>query len=389
MTYHRRRLTSYALLSAVALVALVPTAAAAQSVTVDLSPDRWDATDSVRSETYLGRPSLYIDRGVALARGVALDNGTIEYDVAASTRTSFLGLAFRARTPRFSEIILLRPNQSGTVEAVQYAPAFNNVAAAWQVYHGPGYNAVATIARERWVHVRIVLDGLTARVFVDTATAPTLVVPQLAPSGGNRFGVWVGAYGRGAYFSNIRYTPSSGPSTTQMSMPAPRRGVITHWQLSDLVEPAAFTPSKLPRLETLRWQSVDAEPQGFVLVNRYYEQPNADLPFDRQKQEVMVDSIMTGTVAGSRIVYARTTLESRQREIRCLHFEYSDGVVIYLNGRPVAFAMNPAGLRDGLGIMARAGDAVYLPLEKGHNELVFAVIEFTGGWAFGARLDPP
>ena len=47
--------------------------------------------------------------------------------------------------------------------------------------------------------------------------------------------------------------------------------------------------------------------------------------------------------------------------------------------------MNPGGLR-GLGVMARAGDAVYLPLRRGRNELVFAVIQCTGGWAFSARL---
>jgi hypothetical protein len=60
---------------------------------------------------------------------------------------------------------------------------------------------------------------------------------------------------------------------------------------------------------------------------------------------------------------------------------------VYLNGRPLAFAMNPGGLR-GLGVMARVGDAVYLPLRRGRNQLVFAVIQCTGGWAFSARLDP-
>ena len=58
-----------------------------------------------------------------------------------------------------------------------------------------------------------------------------------------------------------------------------------------------------------------------------------------------------------------------------------------LAGRPLALAMNPQGLRDGLGMMAQVGDAVYLPLEQGRNEIVFAVIELTGGWAFGAKLD--
>src|SRR5689334_15919717 len=143
------------------IMTLSAAAAAAQTATVPLTAADWEGTDSVRIESYLGRPSLYINRGVALARTLTLENGTIDYDVAATATTSFLGLAFRAASPRFSEVILLRPRQSGTIEAVQYAPAFNNVAAAWQIYHGPGSNAVATIPRERWVHVRIELDGPT------------------------------------------------------------------------------------------------------------------------------------------------------------------------------------------------------------------------------------
>jgi hypothetical protein len=51
--------------------------------------------------------------------------------------------------------------------------------------------------------------------------------------------------------------------------------------------------------------------------------------------------------------------------------------------------MNPGGLRADLAVMARVGDAVYLSLREGRNQLVFAVVECTGGWAFGARLDPP
>jgi hypothetical protein len=341
----------------------------------------------VKSETYLGRQAIYISRGVALARTASLENGTIEYDVAATPRTSFLGLAFRATSPRFSEVLLIRPRQSGTPDALQYAPAFNNVAAAWQVYHGSGYNAAATIPRERWVHVRVELDGPTARVFFDTATAPALTIPRLAGAGGTRFGVWTGAYGRGAYFSNIRYTPAS-TAATHGSESRSEPGVITNWELSNSVDPASFRPNSLPDLTKLEWQRVTAESEGWVLVNRYREQPNADLPGNEQTHEVLVDSVMTGKVAGTGIIYARTIIESQGAGMRRLQFVYSDGVVIYLNGRPLVFAMNPAGLRDDLGLMSRRGDAVYLPLVKGRNELVFASIEYTGGWVFGARLDP-
>ena len=372
---------------AMTLTVAVAVTAVAQGTTVSLSASAWEGTDSVRSESYLGRPSLYINRGVALARDVALENGTIEYDVAATPRTSFLGVAFRATSPRFSEVILLRPRQSGTIEALQYAPAFNNVAAAWQIYHGPESNAAVTIPRERWVHVRVELAGPTARIFFDTATVPTLTVPRLAGAGGTRLGVWTGAFGRGAYFSNIRYTPSSMP-VTAAGAPRPTPGIISSWELSNAIEPAAFTPASLPDLTKLTWERVTTEPAGFVLVNRYREQPNGGVPVDPATHAVLVDSVMTGKVAGARVVYARTTIQSPRAEIRRLQYSYSDGVVIYLNGRPIALAMNPQGLRDDLGIMAAVGDAVYLPLEKGRNELVFASIEFSGGWAFGAKLEP-
>jgi hypothetical protein len=98
---------------------------------------------------------------------------------------------------------------------------------------------------------------------------------------------------------------------------------------------------------------------------------------------------MTGKMAGSRIVYARTTVTAERDETRRMEYTYSNGVVIYLNGRPLAFAMNPGGLRSNLGVMARAGDAVYLPLRRGRNQIVLAVIQATGGWAFSARLDSP
>jgi hypothetical protein len=97
---------------------------------------------------------------------------------------------------------------------------------------------------------------------------------------------------------------------------------------------------------------------------------------------------MTGKIAGSRIVFARTTIAAPRDEVRRMQYAYANGVVIYLNGRPLVFAMNPGGLR-GIGVMARTGDAVYLPLRRGRNELVFAVIECTGGWAFSGRLDSP
>ena len=369
------------------LAAIVPRAGLAQTVNVPLAPESWTATDGIQAVSYLGRSALYIDRGVALARGVSMENGTLDLDLAATDTTSFLGVVFRAATPRFANVLFLRPGASGTAEAVQYGPAFNSVGVAWQVYHGDGANAVCIVPRNRWIHLRVELEGPVARLYVDTATAPTLVVPRLVASGGGGLGIWTGAFGRGAYFSNVRYTP--GPSASrQPPMSSPPAGTILDWDLSGAVEAADFHPDVLPDLAQLTWQPVEVEPEGFVLVNRYREAPVGGVPRD-STGAVLVDSVMTGRMAGSRVVYARAVISVAHEQTRRLQYTYSNGVVIYLNGRPLAFAMNPGGLRADLAVMARVGDAVYLPLRKGRNQLVFAVVECTGGWAFGARLDPP
>lgn len=370
-------------LAGILLAGLAPTAAA-QTGTVPLSPDAWQATDSIQFVSYLGRPAVYINRGVALVRGAAMENGVLDLDMAASDRTIFLGVVFRALTPQFANVIFFRPRLSGTDEAVQYGPAFNTTGVAWQIYHGDGANAAATVPRHRWVHVRVELDGPVARLFVDTATAPTLVVPRVVASGGAGLGLWAGPFGRGAYFSNIRYTPA--PATAASPAPAPPAGTITNWELSNAIDVADFHPTTLPDLTRLTWQRVETEPEGFVLINRFREAPAGGVPTD-STGAVLVDSVMTGRMAGSRIVYARTTITAARDEIRRLQFSYCNGVVIYLNGRPLAMAMNPGGLRTALPVMARVGDAVYLPLRRGPNQIVFAVVDLTGGWAFSGRLD--
>ena len=368
-----------------AALAASPALTAAQELTpIPLTPAMWTATDSLRFEEYLGRPSLYINKGVALARGIELTDGVIEFEMAATPRTTFLGAAFHATRPDFAEIIFFRPGQSGTSDAIQCGPAMNNLGAAWQVYHGEGANAATEITRERWRHVRIELAGGTARLFLDRQTEPVLTVPRLAGTGGGALGVWTGLFGRGAHYSNFAYRRATPATAAHV---APAAGVLMEWDLSEAVDAARVRPGVLPDLETLTWQRVRAEPQGFVLVNRYHAAPVASIPFDPETRIIYVDSVMGGRVRGTKVVFARHVIEAEQAGYRRMHISYSDGVVVYANAQPLFFGMNAQFFR-GDGIMTEVGDAVYLPLERGRNEIVLAVTEYTGGWAFRARLDP-
>ena len=373
---------------ATVLLGLAVGSAAAQTA-IPLTPERWTATDSLRFGEYQGRPSLYINRGVALATGVALRAGTLEYDMVVPRGGNFMGLVFHASSPENSEVVFFRPGQSGTMESVQYAPALNGVAAAWQVYHGKDANAAVDLAFDRWLHVRLDITEATATLYLNDDTTPVLAVPRLAGVSGTSVGVWTGFFGRGAWFSNIRY--SARPATAPAPAPPLPRGTITDWELSQVFDASALTPGILPRLDSLHWERVHVEDQGFVLVNRYRETPNATIPIDRTTGEPLVDSIMGNRVPGSKVVFARATIAPDRARLRRMLLGCSDGAVVYLNGRPLFFGMNASRLRSpdlGQAALDGVGSALYLPLRQGQNELVFAVTEFTGGWALWARLDP-
>ena len=375
----------------IALMTLLAATAAAQTAPVEipLAADRWALHgDSLRFGTFLGQPSLYLGRGLALARDVELRDGTIEFDMATAGRMRFLGLAFRARSADAVEMIFFRPGASGTIEAVQYQAGLNG-GGTWQLFHGPDANAAAELPRERWIHVRVELAGVTATLYLGDDPKPALTVPRLAlGDAGGGIGFWTGSFGNGGYFANLRYTVDPRPHAAA-PRPELAPGTVTDWELSDALDAAALQPGVLPSLRALRWEAVRAEPWksyrdrplGMVLVNRYRRSPDVGAPGDP-------DSVMDGRVPRARVVLARTYIESDRAEYRRMHFGYSDGVVVYANGRPLFFGMNPYPFRDLGGVMETVGEAVYLPLQKGRNEIVLAVTEFFGGWGFWARLDP-
>ncbi|MEO7354557.1 MAG: hypothetical protein ABIZ70_09450 [Gemmatimonadales bacterium] len=353
----------------------------AQVVNIPLAPAQWQATDSIRFDQWQGRPALWINKGLAFARDVHATNGTFEVDIWTGASAQNIGITFHSRDRNASEVIFVRPGLSGTPESIQYGPALNGTGVAWQIYHGDGANAATNISHDAWVHLEVRVAGDTARLYLDHATEPTLVVPHLVlgPDAGGSIGVWTGAFGRGAWFSNVRYTPDPTPhAIAQLELPT---GTIADWEISQAFEAATQVPGKLPAATSLKWEKVRAEFPGLVLLNRYRVASARGAP------GAFPDSILAGRVAGSRVVYARTVITAAKAGLRRIHIGFSDAAILYGNGVPLFAGFRPAYLND-LGYMNLLGDAVYLPLKAGRNEIVLAVTEYFGGWAFSARLDP-
>jgi len=351
----------------------------AQAIEVPFEPSRW-TIDAPRAEfvEHLGRRSLRLGGGSAQLKDVQFQDGTIEVDVSGPP-SGFAFLFFRAPTPKDREDVYLRMGLSGTADALQYMPTFGGEG-SWQLYHGPGYNASVVFDPATWTHLRVEVEGRRAKVFVGAATVPAMVVAELKGVGGpGAIGVFEGStFGipAGVLFSSFRYTPrppvAAGLGTAP---PSTRPGVIRDWTLSPAVPiersaadslPSASLPA-VARTGLRRWLPVRAEPNGLLNIARY--------------------RAMAGPLS---LVVARTVIHADRDEMRRLVFGYSDDVTIFLNGRPLYTARNGLGARypTDFGLMT-PDDAVYLPLRRGENELLFAVAEAFGGWGLEAWLDQP
>jgi hypothetical protein len=324
---------------------------------------------------YLGRPSVFIDNGVDLVRDSSFGDGTIEFDVALHGHPSFAGIAFRAASDTEYELVYLRPHLSRRPDALQYTPVFNN-SAAWQLYSGDGYTAAAELPANRWMHVKLVVTGYSARVYVDNAAEPQLTVTSLKRTWARgKVGFWGGL--GGANFSNLMITPAdTGAPAPPVEPPADRRTLLS-WDLSPAFETVSQPDDVLPArgaIAATAWTSVTAERTGLVNIARY----RASVRTDTSRPE------------SRDLVYARSTIDSTRPQRMKLTFAYSDAVHIFVNGRLVYAGDSAFQSRDPsfLGIASLGHEAVYVDLQTGANEIVLAVSEKFGGWGFAATLEP-
>jgi hypothetical protein len=196
-----------------------------------LSLDRLELRNVVaQSSTYQEIPSLAIhdsakpdvdDAGrFALVRGTALQNGTIELMLTGDTAADagpelrgFVGIAFRV-SPDGSqfECFYLRPKNGRSQDQLQRNHSAQYISMPgfpWQKLRSetPGkYEAYVDLIPGAWTPVKVQVKGSSARLYVNGAEQPTLVVNDLkqTPATG-AVALWVGP-GTIAHFANLKLT---------------------------------------------------------------------------------------------------------------------------------------------------------------------------------------
>jgi hypothetical protein len=185
----------------------------------------------VEQVTYLGRDAMRVsdagpqgldDAGrLAVIPGSSFQDGTIEVHLSGDTAPDappnlrgFVGIAFRITADRSHfECFYLRP-KNGRAEdplqrnhSVQYIsiPGFG-----WQKLRSdtPGkYESYADLIPGQWTQMKIQVAGSHARLYVNGAEQPTLMVNDLKQSPVNgAIALWIGP-GSIAHFADLKVTP--------------------------------------------------------------------------------------------------------------------------------------------------------------------------------------
>ena len=356
--------------------------------TLSVPPDspRWELEGQAKAAEYQGRKSLFLDGGAAVLKDLEMRDGVIDVDVATTATRGFLGFQFRIGSDSASaEEVYLRPHHSGAPDAMQYTPVFNT-GANWQLYNGPGFTGAVDIPKDVWFHLRLAVSGAQAKLYVKDMEKPALVMNDLK-TGVQKGQVALWVLTGATYFTNfeVRTTPDAPWERHLPPMPA---NTLTKWSLSpsyDALERHLERPLPPSERDAIHWQDVEAEPPGFVAINRYRESPHPRVSFQGDFSKRLEPQ------PGMKVVYARTNVESDREQVKKLSIGYSDDVSVFLNGKILYRGLSAQGFRDPgfLGIVNPENDAVYLPLKKGSNELMLAVSELGGGWGFICRLTDP
>jgi hypothetical protein len=331
-----------------------------------------------------GRQVLEVETGFAHRRDVKMMDGTIDFDVQLTRRRSFVYVNFRIVAEGEHEEFYLRPHKSQLPDAVQYAPAWQGQS-AWQLHHGPGGTAAIGFDAGEWTHVRVVLQGRRAALFIKDMTVPALLVPRLArePQAGH---IALGGFlpanvpGEGpiARFANVIVRPevafdfSANPGTmSEAPRPATQTSatIIRAWSVSRaFVSKDTMIPS-LPGSDiTGPFTRLETEPDGLLELHRHVKLPQPESRITAAVARVSVHAAKAGTYA--------------------LDLGFSDTATVFVNGMPLFRGDDSYSFdrprRDGLIGYDQA--RIYLPLRSGENDVAVVVADSFGGWGIMGRL---
>jgi hypothetical protein len=357
-------------------IAAIASLALLQGPTIPLDSGWQLSGEGSRIEEFRGAPAILMRTGTAVRPDVALRDGTLEFDVWMVPGRTFIYVHFRMASEEEHEEIYFRPHKATLPDAVQYSPVWNGDS-NWQLWHGPGGTAAVPFPRDDWMHVRIVMQGRRAALFLGGSSTPAMLItlgrePAAGHIGFGAFTPRGGAPdGPVAAIRNVVVRPDNVPYAfapdSGSRIPA---GLVRQFQLSPPVqleeEPInSLGETRLRGRE--QWRSYATEPNGVLVIGRHLKRP----------------SPLAGAIA-------RLVVRAERDTVQPMRLGFSDYITVFVNGRPLfsgdAHYSFDVPRQEGLIALSQA--TAWLPLRRGDNEILLAVSDGFGGWGLMAQLDP-
>jgi hypothetical protein len=157
---------------------------------------------------------------LAIVRGTSFQDGMIEVAVAGDTapnappeQRGFVGIAFRVADGSHFECFYIRPKNGRSDDQVQRNHSAQYVSTPGFPWYklrseNPGkYESYVDLVPGQWTNLKIQVAGQTARLYVNGAEQPTLIVDGLKqPALKGGIALWVGP-GTIAHFAGLKIAP--------------------------------------------------------------------------------------------------------------------------------------------------------------------------------------
>ncbi|MDP4246453.1 MAG: hypothetical protein Q8932_11460, partial [Bacteroidota bacterium] len=360
---------------------------------IPLRADSWEfkpgsveflaAAPSIGGITPAGPAMRIVNRsgGAVVARNVDFAEGAIEFDVL-PTDSNFASFFFHRQDAQEGECFYLRTDWGAghpdRMEGVQYNPIIKGVF-CWNLL--PYYQGNANFRQDSWNHIRILIAGRQALIFVNSDTRPTLTIPRL--EGNTTHGGF--AFDGQMTIAHLVVRPGpvagvgglswlGGPEGFDPTDNDPR--YLRHWQVTQpdtIPSGIDFGKNLMPGKQTA-WSPIAAERRGLVNLTRVFGGNPA-----RFKGEPV-----------RRIVWLKTTLTADREWTYRMRLGFTNDVWVFLNGRYLYVDKNYYDepiMKTPRARVSIENCSFDLPLKAGANELLIGVGNDFFGWGIVARLD--
>lgn len=184
---------------------------------------------TVKKSVFKGKNALALeipgqangDKTLAVLKDIDFHNGIIEATIsgqplanAGETARGFVGIAFRAALDASKmEVLYLRPTNGRANDQVRRNHSSQYISIPgypWEKLRSeaPGhYEAYVDILPAEWIKIKIVVHDETARLYINGASQPTLIVNDLKQGKDIRgsIGLWIGP-GTLGHFADVKVT---------------------------------------------------------------------------------------------------------------------------------------------------------------------------------------